>query len=121
MNLNALGYAAFVALVVGAEAAAPPLGGRTGYLHPDGTNATGLFYWLFEATEVSPADAPLVLWLQGGPGASSLLGQFYELGPHRMEEGDTNHRCMHQDLPSEPILSTNVAVVMLMFRGGGPG
>ena len=89
MNLNALGYAAFVALVVGAEAAAPPLGGRTGYLHPDGTNATGLFYWLFEATEVSPADAPLVLWLQGGPGASSLLGQFYELGPHRMEEGDS--------------------------------
>ena len=70
------------------SAAAPPaLGGRTGFLHPDGDNATGLFYWIFEATEVAPADAPLVLWLQGGPGASSLLGQFYELGPHRLAEG----------------------------------
>ncbi|XP_060067140.1 retinoid-inducible serine carboxypeptidase-like [Ylistrum balloti] len=38
-----------------------------------------MFYWLYE----SPAtDAPLIMWLQGGPGGSSTgFGNFEELGP----------------------------------------
>ncbi|RZF41060.1 hypothetical protein LSTR_LSTR002692 [Laodelphax striatellus] len=39
-----------------------------------------LFFWYFPA-EVNPENAPVVLWLQGGPGASSLVGLFQEIGP----------------------------------------
>lgn len=39
-----------------------------------------LFYWYTESQE-SPETAPIVLWLNGGPGCSSLGGFFTENGP----------------------------------------
>ncbi|KAJ4752086.1 Carboxypeptidase [Rhynchospora pubera] len=43
----------------------------------------GLFYYFVEA-EMDPASKPLVLWLNGGPGCSSLgVGAFSENGPFR--------------------------------------
>lgn len=43
-----------------------------------------MFWWLFYTTAdvITPSDQPLIIWLQGGPGASSTgFGNFLELGP----------------------------------------
>ena len=37
----------------------------------------------------NPKDAPVVLWLQGGPGASSLFGLFVENGPFMVTQNKT--------------------------------
>lgn len=42
-----------------------------------------MFYWLYYVEGGDgPAEKPLVIWLQGGPGASSTsFGNFEEIGP----------------------------------------
>ncbi|XP_055918950.1 venom serine carboxypeptidase-like [Eupeodes corollae] len=54
----------------------------SGYLTVDKHYNSNLFFWYFPA-EVEPETAPVVLWLQGGPGASSLFGLFTENGPFK--------------------------------------
>ncbi|KAI8073518.1 Alpha/Beta hydrolase protein [Gilbertella persicaria] len=39
-----------------------------------------MFYWFFES-ESNPAKDPLVLWISGGPGCSSMFGLFMGNGP----------------------------------------
>ncbi|KAF0699878.1 Aste57867_9588 [Aphanomyces stellatus] len=54
----------------------------SGYL--DVAPDTSYFYWYFEARH-NHATAPLVLWLNGGPVASSLAGLLLENGPCRLD------------------------------------
>ncbi|XP_016443124.1 serine carboxypeptidase-like 34 [Nicotiana tabacum] len=52
-----------------------------GYVTVNETHGRALFYWFFEAT-TNPHNKPLLLWLNGGPGCSSIgYGEAEELGP----------------------------------------
>ena len=62
-----------------------PLPSRTfsGYLKV-GQTSKKLHYVLSFAEDKDPAHAPLLLWLNGGPGCSSLDGYIYENGPFEL-------------------------------------
>ncbi|KAH8041188.1 hypothetical protein HPB51_013848 [Rhipicephalus microplus] len=59
---------------------------HSGFLTANKTYNSNLFFWFFPAEEY-PEKAPVVLWLQGGPGASSLFGLFVEHGPYLVAKG----------------------------------
>ncbi|CAG9865147.1 unnamed protein product [Phyllotreta striolata] len=55
-----------------------------GYFTVDKAYSSNLFFWYFPAISNASA-APVILWLQGGPGASSLIGLFGENGPFQVK------------------------------------
>ncbi|KAJ9175581.1 hypothetical protein P3X46_014124 [Hevea brasiliensis] len=66
----------------------------SGYIIVDRSAGRALFYWLIEAPKtVKPNLKPLVLWLNGGPGCSSVAyGASEEIGPFRVRsDGKTLH------------------------------
>ncbi|XP_063831658.1 vitellogenic carboxypeptidase-like [Ostrinia nubilalis] len=60
---------------------------HSGFITVNKTAASHLFFWYFPVEEKKLEETPLVIWLQGGPGASSLFGLFKEIGPLQYENG----------------------------------
>ncbi|CAL1358732.1 unnamed protein product [Linum trigynum] len=60
----------------------------SGYVTVNEQHGRALFYWLTEAAgAASPRSKPLVLWLNGGPGCSSVAyGASEEIGPFRINK-----------------------------------
>merc|ERR1719187_33879 len=62
----------------------------SGFLTVDKPNNGNMFFWFFPA-EQSPETAPVVIWLQGGPGASSMFGLFKLHGPVLTKVDSNDH------------------------------
>ncbi|KAK7080869.1 hypothetical protein SK128_028084 [Halocaridina rubra] len=56
----------------------------SGFLTVNKEYNSNLFFWFFPAS-VNAINAPVFVWLQGGPGASSLFGLFAEHGPFNVD------------------------------------
>ncbi|XP_010429353.1 PREDICTED: serine carboxypeptidase-like 22 [Camelina sativa] len=56
-----------------------------GYVTVNESHGRSLFYWLTESSSQSTHTKPLLLWLNGGPGCSSIAyGASEEIGPFRI-------------------------------------
>ncbi|WP_316802050.1 S10 family peptidase [Pedobacter nototheniae] len=56
-----------------------------GYLPVNEKNNAFIYFWLIES-QGDPANDPIVIWLNGGPGSSSFLGFFLENGPYKINK-----------------------------------
>ncbi|XP_042425870.1 serine carboxypeptidase II-3-like [Zingiber officinale] len=85
-----------------------------GYVTVDRANGRALFYYFAEAVENS-GSKPIVLWLNGGPGCSSLgYGAMEELGPFRvMSDGKTLYK--------NPYAWNEVANILFLESPAGVG
>ncbi|CAG9767346.1 unnamed protein product [Ceutorhynchus assimilis] len=65
----------------------------SGFLTVDKENNGNLFFWFFKS-EGNYEEDPVLVWLQGGPGGTSLYGLFVEIGPF----GVTNGKVVSRDI-----------------------
>ncbi|OWM86215.1 serine carboxypeptidase-like 50 [Punica granatum] len=78
---------------------------KSGYLTVNASTGSAIFYAFYEAQQHSspPSQTPLLIWLQGGPGCSSMIGNFYELGPWRVTASSlAGHDMEHLSLEPNP-------------------
>ncbi|RWR89078.1 Peptidase S10 [Cinnamomum micranthum f. kanehirae] len=64
---------------------------KSGYFPVSPTSSSAIFYTFYEAQHPTStlSQTPLLVWLQGGPGCSSMTGNFFELGPWRVSSIDS--------------------------------
>jgi serine carboxypeptidase-like clade I len=96
----------------------PPSPMWSGFLDASAAeNGTMLHYWYaqMEGTEASPSGEghPVVLWLNGGPGSSSILGMLQEMGPVLMNSTG--------GLMENPYAWTKQANLLILESPGGVG
>lgn len=74
-----------------------------------------IFFWFFES-QYSPDD-PVVLWLNGGPGASSLFGLFQENGPLMLNKAEDDGL----EVKARPTSWNNNAHYLVIDQPAGTG
>ena len=67
-----------------------PVESYSGFITVNRTTNSNLFFWFFPA-ENGNKSAPLLLWLQGGPGSSSMYGLLKENGPFIADVDKNGH------------------------------
>ncbi|KAF7633524.1 hypothetical protein Mgra_00007105 [Meloidogyne graminicola] len=53
-------------------------------------SATKKFHYVLTVSKRNPTSDPVIVWFNGGPGASSLLGMFNEIGPYLISNDGKN-------------------------------
>ncbi|XP_004930887.1 venom serine carboxypeptidase isoform X1 [Bombyx mori] len=74
------------AAAVDADYLLPDMESYAGYLTVNKEYNANLWFWYFPVSGKPIEETPWIIWLQGGPGASSLYGLFTELGPFFVTE-----------------------------------
>jgi carboxypeptidase C (cathepsin A) len=65
---------------------------KSGYLNVGAHKGASALAFIFYGRESTPKteikNYPIIIWLNGGPGSSSQLGNFMELGPHFIKQSE---------------------------------
>lgn len=92
-----------------------------GYLTVDEAHGSNMFFWFFTA-KVDADIAPVILWLQGGPGAPSLYSVFNEHGPYVVDDDDVLRSRRHSWTSTHSVLYVDNPVgVGYSFTSDGDG
>jgi len=89
----------------------------SGFLAADDAQTVFLHYWFVESMG-NPSTDPVLVWLNGGPGCSSLEGFLYEQGPLHFTGNRTGGV---PTLMNNPYAWTNVASVIFLESPAGVG
>ncbi|XP_075992659.1 venom serine carboxypeptidase-like [Anticarsia gemmatalis] len=75
----------------------PDMDSYAGYLTVNKEYNANLWFWYFPVSNKAEVveQTPWIMWLQGGPGASSLYGLFTEIGPFFVTTDDTLEEIQH--------------------------
>lgn len=92
----------------------------SGLMPVDDAKSVFLHYWFVTATDVNPSTAPVLVWLNGGPGCSSLEGFLYENGPLHFT-GETNSSTGVPTLQDNPYAWSRQANVIFLESPAGVG
>jgi len=86
--LSAIAFAAPEADRVESLPNATPFDTNTysGYLQ---ATETKKLHYVFVESESNPAEDPVLIWFNGGPGCSSMLGFLNEHGPRVIDDGES--------------------------------
>lgn len=69
-------------------------GAFSGYI--DIADTSKKIHYLFFEAQNGDENAPVLIWFNGGPGCSSMLGFMQENGPYKLESGGTKfHKSAH--------------------------
>ena len=72
------------------------------------------FFWFFEARK-NPSNAPLSIWMNGGPGSSSMLGLLSENGPCAVNPDSNSTRLNPWSWNNEGESSIEPATVLMIY------
>ncbi|CAF4804418.1 unnamed protein product [Pieris macdunnoughi] len=93
---------------------------HAGFFTVDKKYNSNLYFWYFPAFNKNKA-APVVLWLQGGPGGSSLFGLFTENGPIIAKKGGFARRKYHWAVENHLIFIDNPVGTGFSFTNDSKG
>ncbi|XP_012936484.1 probable serine carboxypeptidase CPVL, partial [Aplysia californica] len=93
---------------------------HSGYITVDHRHDSHLFFWFFPATKVAPDETQLIVYLNGGPGNSAMIGLFEEIGPITVDKnGELVERVTSWVDHYSVIFVDNPIGVGFSYSGGG--